>query len=200
MRFVKSVTKKNGKKGENIEMTNTEKYLKHFITITKHKLYVMKYCFKCGYYKRGLLHDLSKYGVTEFFSSAKYFQGNKSPIDREKTEKGYSLAWQHHKGHNPHHWEYWIDNVGTYKNTAIEIPTEYEIEMICDWLGAGIVYSKQKVDDNKPYKEPLEYYNAHKSERIFHPLTQERIEIYLNLIAEKGINEFCKFVRRYKRK
>jgi len=181
-------------------MTNAEKYLKHFVTITKHKLYVMKYCFKCGYYKRGLLHDLSKYGITEFFSSAKYFQGDKSPIDREKTEKGYSLAWQHHKGHNPHHWEYWIDNLGTHKNTAIEMPTEYEIEMICDWLGAGIVYSKQKVDENKPYKEPLEYYNAHKSERIFHPLTQERIEIYLNLIAEKGINEFCKFIRRYKRK
>ena len=180
-------------------MTNAKKYLKHFATITKHKWYVMKYCFKCGLYKRGLLHDLSKYGITEFFTSAKYFQGNKSPIDKEKTEKGYSIAWQHHKGHNPHHWEYWIDNLGTYKNTAIEIPTEYEIEMICDWLGAGIVYSKQKVNENKPYKEPLEYYNAHKSERIFHPLTQERIEIYLNLIAKKGINEFCKFIRRCRR-
>ena len=86
------------------------KYIKHFITITKHKFYVMKFCFKCGLYKHGLLHDLSKYGKTEFFSSAKYFQGTSSPIDAEKNEKGYSLAWQHHKGHNPHHWEYWIDN------------------------------------------------------------------------------------------
>ena len=55
--------------------------------------------------------DLSKYGITEFCSSAKYFQGNRSPIDAEKEETGYSLAWQHHKGHNPHHWEYWIDNI-----------------------------------------------------------------------------------------
>ena len=110
------------------------KYIRHFKTITKHKYYVMKFCFKCGFYKRGLLHDLSKYGKTEFCSSARYFQGTSSPIDAEKNEKGYSLAWQHHKGHNPHHWEYWIDNVGTYKNTPCKIPYEYVVEMICDWF------------------------------------------------------------------
>ena len=43
-----------------------KKYIKHFKTITKHKYYVMKFCFKCGFYKRGILHDLSKYGLTEF--------------------------------------------------------------------------------------------------------------------------------------
>ena len=68
------------------------KYWNHFKTITKHKLIVMQLCFKCGLYKRGLLHDLSKYGLTEFVSSAKYFQGDKSPIDAEKIDKGYSIA------------------------------------------------------------------------------------------------------------
>ena len=175
------------------------KYIKHFITITRHKYYVMKFCFKCGLYKRGLLHDLSKYSLTEFFSSAKYFQGTSSPIDAEKREKGYSLAWQHHKGHNPHHWEYWIDNVGTYKNTPCKIPIEYVIEMICDWLGAGIVYSKQRPNYNQPYVEPLEYYNKCKTERIFHEETQELIEFYLNMIANKGINYFCKnWTKNYK--
>lgn len=168
------------------------KYIRHFKTITKHKYYVMKFCFKCGFYKRGLLHDLSKYSKTEFCSSAKYFQGTSSPIDAEKNEKGYSLAWQHHKGHNPHHWEYWIDNVGTYKNTPCKIPYEYVVEMICDWLGAGIVYSKQKPNYDEPYNEPLEYYNKCKNERIFHKETQELIEYLLNVIAEKGINEFCR--------
>lgn len=168
------------------------KYLKHLVTITKHKYYVMKYCFKCGIYKRGLLHDLSKYGKTEFCSSARYFQGNSSPIDAEKREKGYSFAWQHHKGHNPHHWEYWIDNVGTRKNDTIKIPYEYVIEMICDWVGAGIVYSKNKVNNNAPYSEPLNYYNKCKKERIFHKDTQKLIEYFLNIISEKGINDFCK--------
>ena len=177
-------------------MNNIEKYIKHFKTITKHRYYVRKFCFKCGFYKRGLLHDLSKYSFTEFFSSAKYFQGTSSPIDAEKKEKGYSLAYLHHKGHNPHHWEYWIDNIGTYKNTPCKIPYDYVIEMICDWLGAGIVYSKQKVDYNKPYSEPLKYYNKCKKERIFHPETQKLIEYYLNIIATDGINAFCKNVRR----
>ena len=171
------------------------KYFNHFKTITKHKLIVMNLCFKCGRIKRGLLHDLSKYGVTEFCSSAKYFQGNRSPIEAEKEDTGYSIAWQHHKGHNPHHWEYWIDNLGTYKNNAIKIPYEYVIEMICDWLGAGIVYSKQKVDFNKPYKESLEYYKAHLSERIFNKETQNLIELYLNMIADSGINTFCNYVK-----
>ena len=69
-----------------------KKYFKHFLTITKHKWYVMKFCFKCGQYKRGIMHDLSKFGPTEFFSSARYFQGDSSPIDAEKRDKGYSLA------------------------------------------------------------------------------------------------------------
>lgn len=171
------------------------KYIKHFITITKHKYYVGKFCFKCGFYKRGLLHDLSKYGKTEFCSSAKYFQGNRSPIDAEIEDIGYSLAWQHHKGHNPHHWEYWIDNIGTYKNTPCKIPYEYVVEMICDWLGAGIVYSKQKVKFNEPYSEPLEYYNKHKRERIFHEETQRLIESYLTFICNYGINRFCRYIK-----
>lgn len=173
-----------------------KKYIKHFLTITKHKYYVMKFCFKCGFYKRGLLHDLSKYGKTEFCSSARYFQGTSSPIDAEKREKGYSLAWQHHKGHNPHHWEYWIDNIGTYKNTPCKIPYEFVVEMICDWLGAGIVYSKQKVNFNKPYSEPLEYYDKCKKERIFHEDTQFLIETYLKIIKNEGINYFCRYIKQ----
>ena len=67
--------------------------------------------------------------------------------------------------------------------------------MICDWLGAGIVYSKQKVDFDKPYSEPIEYYNKCKSERIFHPETQALIEFYLDNIRVFSINNFCKRVK-----
>lgn len=175
------------------------KYIKHFITITKHRYYVRKFCFKCGFYKRGLLHDLSKYSFIEFFSSARYFQGDRSPIQAEKEDKGYSIAWQHHKGHNPHHWEYWIDNIGTYINTPIKIPYEYVIEMVCDWVAAGIVYNKQKVDFNKPYSEPLEYHNKIKNERILHPETKKIIEYFLNVIDKKGINCFCREAKKYKK-
>lgn len=168
------------------------KYWAHFKTIFNHKMVVMKLCFKCGQYKRGLMHDNSKFGRVEFISSAKYFQGNRSPIGAEKEACGYSFAWQHHKGHNPHHWEYWIDNVGTKQNNPIKMPYEYVVEMICDWLGAGIIYSKQNPDYNKPYKEPLDYYKKWLPERIFHPETQKLAEYFLYEVAIHGINSFCK--------
>ena len=47
----------------------------HFKTITTHKMWVMRYCFKIGLYWQGLTHDLSKYSPTEFLVGMKYYQG-----------------------------------------------------------------------------------------------------------------------------
>lgn len=162
------------------------KYWKHFKTITKHKAKVFEHCALVGIPMRGLLHDNSKYGITEFCSSAKYFQGNRSPIDAEKEDRGYSLAWQHHKGHNPHHWEYWIDEVGTCENVALKMPWKYALEMICDWLGAGQVYSKEAWTQH----EPLAFYNKKKKYMRLHPDTQEFVEKCLKLIDEEGLDAF----------
>ena len=59
------------------------KYYKHFKTVAKHKKEVAKICFKFGLYYQGIVHDLSKFSITEFAPSAKYFQGTSSPIDAE---------------------------------------------------------------------------------------------------------------------
>lgn len=115
--------------------------IKHFKTVCKHKAIVFHECRKCGLWWRGLVHDLSKFSPTEFGPSARYFQGNKSPIEAEKRAKGYSLAWQHHMGHNPHHWEYWIDYGKDGGIITVKIPFKYVVEMVCDWIGAGKVYS-----------------------------------------------------------
>ena len=63
-------------------------FFKHFITITRHRHLVLKFCFKCGLYKQGLLHDLSKYSRVEFKNGVKYFAGNHSPITNERKDKG----------------------------------------------------------------------------------------------------------------
>ena len=167
------------------------KYVKHWATITKHRIVVRHYCFKCGQYKRGLLHDLSKYSKAEFCASAKYFQGTYSPIDAEKNEKGYSLAWQHHKGHNPHHWEYWIDNIGTRKNTPIKMPWPYLVEMLCDWIGAGKVYNKDKWTQAEPYN----FYIQKAPSMILNPRTQKVVEYLLELLKDQGIGTFCYAIR-----
>ena len=108
------------------------KYFKHLKTVLKHKAIVFKLMFKCGYGWQGFCHDLSKFGITEFISSAKHFQGNKSPIEKEKEEIGYSKAWLHHKGHNKHHWEYWTDFDNNGNIIVNKIPYKYVVEMVCD--------------------------------------------------------------------
>ena len=92
-----------------MELSFTKRLYGHFTTITKHKLKVTSLCFKIGLYKQGIKHDLSKYSPIEFWAGVKYFQGDRSPIDKEKQVLGYSLGWLHHKGHNMHHWNIgWI--------------------------------------------------------------------------------------------
>ena len=71
----------------------------------------MRYCFRIGLYKQGLLHDLSKYEPVEFLVGCKYYQGDRSPNNAEREATGISRSWLHHKGRNKHHFEYWVDYV-----------------------------------------------------------------------------------------
>ena len=164
---------------------------KHFKTICKHKIVVFKECHACGITWQGVIHDLSKFGKTEFIPSAKHFQGDKSPIDAEKEELGYSLAWNHHKGHNPHHWEYWTDYGADGEIIVQVIPYKYVVEMVCDWIGAGMVYAKGEWKQS----EPLNYYNKVRKGRHIHPKTEMLIINFLKCIRDKGLNEFHKMAR-----
>ena len=163
----------------------------HFKTITKHKLIVGRECIACGQIRLGLLHDLSKYSPTEFLSSARFFQGDRSPIEKEKAVKGYSLAWQHHKGHNPHHWEYWIDFDSEGGIIVNRVPYKYVVEMVCDWIGAGMVYSNAEWTQS----EPLEYYRRVRHGRHIHPDTDFLIELFLRCLAEYGLASFHRMAR-----
>ena len=150
-------------------------YLNHFKTVCRHKYYVFQECKSCGITWQGIIHDLSKLGITEFASSAKYFQGNRSPIEAEKDAIGYSAAWLHHKGHNKHHWEYWTDFDDNGNVIANRVPIKYVVEMVCDWIGAGKAYTKEQWKQD----EPLDYYNKVRAGRHFHPDTEKLILIFL---------------------
>ena len=72
------------------EKITLKKTVLHLLTISKHKAYVAEECFKVGLYRQGLAHDLSKYSPSEFFVGARYYQGNRSPNNAEREDKGYS--------------------------------------------------------------------------------------------------------------
>lgn len=116
------------------------KFFKHLNKILTHKRWVAHYCFMCGLYWQGIMHDMSKFSPTEFWESVKYYQGTRSPIDACKEDKGYSMAWFHHRGRNKHHWEFWMDD---FEKGCIpkKMPFKYALEMICDYLGAGRAYA-----------------------------------------------------------
>lgn len=164
---------------------------KHFKTVCKHKAVVYRECKACGIAWQGLIHDLSKFSPVEFESSAQFFQGDKSPIEAEKVGRGYSIAWQHHMGHNPHHWEYWIDFGERGEIIANRIPYKYVVEMVCDWIGAGMIYS----GENWTQSAPLDYYNKVRAGRHFHPKTEALLIQFLECIKENGLEEFHKMAR-----
>ena len=130
------------------------KYVKYFVTICKHKWYVFIECCKLGIIWQGIIHDMSKFYPSEFIASAKYYYGNRRDnVINVLLTKKYQQAWLHHKGHNKHHWEYWVDwdnQTGEYITT--EIPLKYLQEMYADMVGASKAYNKSNFDPKEPYR------------------------------------------------
>lgn len=171
---------------------------KHFCTITHHKNLVMAGCFKIGLYKQGLLHDLSKYSPTEFLVGCKYYQGNMSPNNAERKDKGYSLAWLHHKGRNKHHLEYWIDYGVSNENgkehrgmVGMKMPVRYVCEMFIDRISASKNYQKEQYTDHSA----LDYFLKGKDHYLIHPDTEALLWYLLLMLAKRGEKDTFAFVK-----
>ncbi len=169
------------------------KAIQHFRTITRHKMLVMKECFRVGLYRQGLLHDLSKYGWTEFRVGCRYYQGDRSPNNAEREDRGYSSAWLHHKGRNRHHFEYWIDYGLDGKMTGMKMPKRYVVEMFLDRIAACKVYKGKSYRDS----DPLEYFlKGRAGGGMMHEETRALLEKLLRMLAEKGEDRTYRYIRR----
>ena len=166
----------------------------HFHTITAHKLLVMRYCFRVGLYRQGLLHDLSKYGPAEFLVGARYYQGDRSPNEIERLERGVSTAWLHHKGRNKHHLEYWVDYApeNGYRMSGMEMPVRYVAEMFCDRVAASRIYQKERYTDASPW----EYYARSADHYLIHPKTAALLEQLLLMLRDQGEERTLSYIRR----
>lgn len=78
-------------------------------------------------------HDLSKFSPEEFIPyQRQFFPAGRAPT-AESPE--FQAAWEHHKAHNPHHWEHW---------TRENLPEAYTNQNVChcvcmiaDWVAMG---------------------------------------------------------------
>ena len=155
----------------------------HLRTVGRHRRLVRHYCLRLGLVWQGLTHDLSKYSPTEFWRSAKYYQGYRSPNDQERKENGVSLSWLHHKGRNKHHLEYWIDYSSNKSGmTGMKMPLRYVCEMICDRVAASQIYLGEKYTDASPW----EYYEHSKDHYMLHPETRALLEKLLKMVRDLG--------------
>lgn len=174
------------------------RFMKHFMTVTKHRMLVCEGCFKIGLYYQGLTHDLSKYSPSEFLVGVKYYQGTRSPNNAEREDIGYSSAWLHHKGRNKHHYEYWIDYnsrgdlPGNDILIPIDMPDKYLAEMIMDRIAASKVYKGRDYTDSAA----LEYFLGGKEMAPMHPETKRKLHRYLRILAKYGEEKTFRLIRQ----
>ena len=173
-----------------------KQFLGHLHTINHHKWLVTRDCIRVGLISQGLKHDLSKYAPIEFFAGVKYYEGGKrSPINREKEEKGYSQGWLHHKGRNRHHFEYWIDYCigedGKPYMGGCKMPLRYVAEMFCDRIAACRTYLKDKYTDAAAW----EYYDRSRDHYILHPETRKELETCLLILRDEGEDACFRYIR-----
>ena len=142
------------------------KLLKRIIT---HKFWVAYYCFQIGLYWQGITHDLSKFSRIEFTRSLKYWDDKISSLANETKINGYSKTFLHHKGRNPHHYEYWIHSLDK-GGIPAKIPRKYTLELICDYLAACKTYGGNPRDE-------INWWNSCSSKLKIHEDTKSYISI-----------------------
>ena len=152
--------------------------LKHLKTVRTHRKYVRKMCWKLGLYWQGIVHDLSKYSITEL-KMCKYWTGKGSPHQACREAIGYSPSWIHHYHKNKHHYQYWWGEDEEGKILPIKMPYKYALELIADYLGAGKAYN----GNNFSFKDELDWWRNHVKTIKMHDETKAFVTSILSDLA-----------------
>lgn len=116
-------------------------------------------------------HDISKYSAQEFTQYRRNFY---PCTGEEKDEEEFQAAWEHHYKNNNHHWQYWLNEDGTFKEDGGNTQLIAYIEMICDWTAMGYKFGDTA----------LSYYENNKSDIKIAPGYVEFVERVLKQMSE----------------
>ncbi len=122
-----------------VYMTAAHRALSHIRRTLWHKILVAYYGRQAGvHWWRLIVHDLSKFGPSEFWGYANrlYTKDGPTPIDVE----AFKRAWKHHWSTNDHHWEFWLLGTAYYSQMSDQAVRE----MVADWLAASHAYSGER--------------------------------------------------------
>lgn len=113
------------------------------------------------------VHDLSKFSANEAFGYAAH---NFASTQQDIT---FDLAWAHHKNHNDHHPEHFLNPNKQGVIAPLPMDRYQTAEMVCDWIGAG-----------KTYGNTLENWlpqNLHKF--VWHENTAANVSLLLDILG-----------------
>jgi len=138
--------------------------------IVRHKWYVFLWCCRYGIPILGLTHDMSKFRPSEFFPYLAHF----GQRDSETRNPGDRLqhAIELHYSRNKHHWQWWLQPDGQGGTVPTPMRSQYAIEMVADWRGAGRAQGRP---------DTLAWYRDHKDKIDLHPATRRVVEQLLGL-------------------
>lgn len=121
-------------------------------------------------------HDRSKWSEAEYDAYDAYFYGNNKSYE---VINNFNRAWLHHIHHNPHHWQHWIliNDDPKEGEILLDIPDNYIIEMICDWMS----FSMKVGDLNELFK----WYKEHSQYMKLSDYTRIRVDDILQRIKEE---------------
>lgn len=160
-------------------------WLKLIKRILTHKYYVAKYCFQIGLYWQGITHDLSKFSYVEFSRAIKYWNDNISSLANERKILGYSQTFLHHRGRNPHHYEYWIHSLDD-GGVPARMPKKYVLELICDYLAAAKTYGADPRREYIWWAKQQSHMKIHKETKDY--ITEVFYKYSIGLTLKESIN------------
>lgn len=134
--------------------------IKYFWYVMHHKYFVYKAGRKlgCGI-SQLLVHDLSKFSKAEWTPYVNRF------YRKQENKAEFYKALMHHYENNPHHWNFWIDDI---TQQPKNMPMLYIREMVADWIGAGRVKTGSY--------DIVQWYEKNQNKLNLHPITRIVVE------------------------
>ena len=125
-------------------------------------------------------HDQSKTNSDEYDAYDAYFYGTNKSYE---VVQNFNKAWLTHIHKNAHHWQHWILIQDDPENGEIilDMPDQYIIEMVCDWMS----FSIKKGD----IKEIFNWYAEHRDYMKLSVDTRFKVEHILYQINAKLAEE-----------
>ena len=125
--------------------------------------------------KRTKLPDAEEYYdlKCEYDAYANYFYGEQT----EEVKQAFDRAWLAHIHANPHHWQHWMLQNDEDGLILLDMPSVFQIEMICDWWAFS--WKENKLD------EIFGWYEKNREGILLSDKTRKTIESILDTLKKK---------------